>query len=268
MLPAIAHVECIVIAGADARRFAQAQFSGDVDALAPGRWQWNAWLGAQGRVLALMQLADPGDGSLLAVLRGGDGEAIWRQLSQFLLRSKASLRVESFAGCAGGELQEGAVRFHGGMLGLGYGSRSLWLDPELRGDVAGDAGVTAAWQLAEIAAGWPMLPRQAEPRLLPPALGLERLEAVSFKKGCYPGQEIVARLHYRGGHKWQLGHLSGPRPLPLGECLAPDGSLCATVLATATSADACHALAVIGITLNNTINILETLYRIDHTFRP
>ena len=57
------------------------------------------------------------------------------------------------------------------------------------------------WQLADIAAGLPWLGSEVSGEYTAPALGLERLPAVSLGKGCYPGQEIVARLHYRGGNK-------------------------------------------------------------------
>src|SRR5690348_10968315 len=83
--------QCIEIAGADARAFAQAQFSGDVRALHAGHWQWNAWLDAKGSVRALMHLADLGDGRLFALLRGGDAQALCADLRRYVLRSKVSL---------------------------------------------------------------------------------------------------------------------------------------------------------------------------------
>lgn len=267
-LPAIGHADCIVIEGADARRFAQSQFSGDVDSLAPGHWQWNAWLNAQGRIQALMHLADPGDGSLLAVLRGGNADRVRDGLTRFLLRSKATLRVESFTARAGGPQPEGQVSSVGGMSVLGYGQRSLWLDPVAVPAPDVDARTHADWRLADIKAGWPSLSHDDEPRFIPQALGLERLGAVAFKKGCYPGQEIVARVHYRGSHKYRLGHLQGEVPLARGEARDADGNISARVLDSVDDHGACHALAVIGIDDDNEINILGNIYRITRTFQP
>lgn len=266
-LPAIGHVDGIVIEGADARRFAQSQFSGDVDTLAPEHWQWNAWLNAQGRVQALMHLADPGDGSLLAVLRGGNADVIRDGLSRFLLRSKAALRVLSFTARFGGPQPETELLRDADMLALGYGSRSMWLDPVVVPDTTLDAAALTAWRLADIRAGWPSLPRDAEPRFIAQALGLERLGAAAFNKGCYPGQEIVARLHYRGGHKYRLCHLQGAVPLARGETRSADGSISARVLDVVLEHGVCHALAVISITHDSEINILGNIYRIVGTFQ-
>jgi folate-binding protein YgfZ len=267
-LPAIGHVDCIAIEGADARRFAQSQFSGDVDALAPGYWQWNAWLNAQGRVQALMHLTDPGDGTLLAVLRGGNADVIRNGLSRFLLRRKATMRVKSFTARVGGPQPEAELLLDAGTLALGYGLRSMWLDPVMVPDTAFDKAAHAAWRLADIQAGWPSLPRDDEPRFIPQALGLERLGAAAFKKGCYPGQEIVARLHYRGGHKYRLCHLQGAIPLDRGEARAADGSISARVLDAVVENGTCHALAVIGIQHTSEINILGNIYRISNAFQP
>ncbi|MGP1666770.1 MAG: CAF17-like 4Fe-4S cluster assembly/insertion protein YgfZ [Rhodanobacter sp.] len=68
--------------------------------------------------------------------------------------------------------------------------------------------------------GWPWLPEPTLNLCLPPALSLYRLHAVAIDKGCYPGQEMVARLHYRGGHKRHLHHVVLSQPV------APGSSLC------------------------------------------
>ncbi|HEX5960819.1 MAG TPA: folate-binding protein [Rhodanobacteraceae bacterium] len=208
----IEQVNCIAIEGIDARRFAQSQFSGDLRTLAPGHWQWNAWLDPQGRVAALLHLVDAGDGGLLAVLRGGNAGEMHAQLARYLLRSQTALSQRIFRGYADAALAPGRLEKDRHDLVLGFGERSLRLSPT-RTPV--DAPAANGWRLADIRAGWPVLPTEGT-RFLPPALGLERLGAVSFDKGCFPGQEIAARLHFRGGHKQQLGHLRGTAPLPAG----------------------------------------------------
>lgn len=217
--PTIGPVQCIVIEGAGAPRFAQAQFSGNVDALAPGHWQWNAWLTPQGRVRALMHLVDIGDGNLLVLLRGGDAQAICIALSRYLLRLPVRLTVREFGGGADGPADSGTAVRDGGDIVLGYGSRSLRLGTAT--NTPPDATASTTWRVRDIREGWPRLPA-GEPEFLPPALGLEHLQAVSFDKGCYPGQEIAARLRYRGGHKHRLYHLQGRAALPGGGTGAPE----------------------------------------------
>lgn len=217
-MPSVAtHVHCLVLEGADARRFAQAQFAGDVNALTPGHWRWNAWLDAQGRVRALMQLADPGDGRLLALLRGGDAEQARAALSRFLLRAQVRIATQVFDGCAEGAMPTGTIAMDPAGLALGYGDRSLRL---VVPGASIDPAASNHWRLADIRAGWPTLPA-GEAEFLPQALGLEHLTAVAFDKGCYPGQEIAARLHFRGGHKLALLHIRG------GASLEPHASLLA-----------------------------------------
>lgn len=265
-LSAIGTAQGIVLEGADARRFAQAQFSGDVDALRAGHWQWNAWLDAQGRVQALMHLADIGDGRLLAVLRGGDAEAIRAALARYLLRLRVSLAVESFAAQRGDPLPEGVARREGGAIALGQGARSLRLCPPSAG-TSPDPDVHRRWRLDDIRRGWPTLPGGA-PEFLPPALGLERLGAVALDKGCYPGQEIVARLHYRGGHKWHLARLRGPVLLPIGEIGGAAQATAARVLDAVPAEDAFEALAVLRTEGPSKINLLERIHQVESTFDP
>jgi len=250
-------VNCLLIEGADARRFAQAQFSGDIESLAEGRWQWNAWLDTQGRVQALMHLADLGGERLLAILRGGDAEATRAGLSRYVFRAKASVTVRIFSGHADGVLPLGHVDTNApGGIAIGYGDRSLRLKAS---GAHTDPAAANAWRLADIRAGWPTLPAGDAP-FLPPALALEKLGAVSFDKGCYPGQEIVARLHYRGGHKFGLYHVRGPVPLEPGATLHSDDAGLIRVLDCAMAEGAAEALIVAPKSDINVFNMLDNKY--------
>lgn len=260
--PAISGFDCIVMEGPAARRFAQAQFSGDVDALAPGHWQWNAWLDAKGRVQALMHLADIGDDRLLAVLRGGNAEVTRTALTRFLLRMQVRLTLRTFTGRHGDPVPHGIARVDAGQIVLGYGTRSLRLDPA---PDQPEPVARAAWRLADICEGWPNLPA-GESTFLPPALGLERLRAVVFEKGCYPGQEIAARLHYLGGHKRRLYHLHGTSPLPEGCIRTADGATSIWMLDAASGPNGVNALAV-ALDINvSKINIMDNIYTIHTKF--
>jgi folate-binding protein YgfZ len=253
-LVVLPEVHCIAIEGPDARRFAQAQFSGDVESLAQGRWQWNAWLDARGRVQALMQLGRVGEDRYLAILRGGDAERLRADLGRYLLRSKARVTARVFSGIAGDAVPAGQVDADAqGEIVFGYGNRSLRLESFGR---HADAEASNAWRLADIRAGWPTLPAGDE-LFLPPALGLERLDAVSFDKGCYPGQEIVARLHYRGGHKFGLCQLRGPNWLEPGGTFDAGDTDPVRVLDCAIADGSVEALAVISKSQSSTISILD-----------
>lgn len=261
---AIGKVACIVIEGADAHRFAQTQFSGDVDALAPGRWQWNAWLTAQGRVRALMHLADTGDGRLLAMLRGGDVDATRDALARFVFRMRVTLAVGHFTAFAGDPVADGTAGVDAdGVVVLGHGTRSLGLSPV---SAPSDPVAQEEWRLQDITWGWPSLPAEAEPGFLPPALGLEHLGAVAFDKGCYPGQEIAARLHYRGGHKLRLYHVRGSSSLSPGPTQVGDDATTAWLLEVVTNRKGTQALIVAPHGWLKEINILGNIYDVISIF--
>lgn len=262
MFPTIGEVACIAIRGVDARRFAQTQFSGDVEALASGRWQWNAWLTAQGRVRALMHLADIGDGSLLAVLRGGDAAAIHAELSRYVMRMDAGLALHRLTASCGDAVPAHAcfVALDGAIV-LGQGERSLRLT---QAAASTDAACQARWVLHDVRAGWPTLPA-GDHDFLPPALGLEHLGAVAFQKGCYPGQEIAARLHYRGGHKTRMHHVEGLHALAPGSW-RDGGNRLVTVLQSGMVQDKVETLLVMPVTDERTINILHNSYDVVSIF--
>lgn len=231
-----AAAQCIEITGADARAFAQAQFSADLRALQAGRWQWNAWLDAKGSVRALMHLADLGDGRLFALLRGGDARSLCGEMRRYVLRSKVSIEVsEGWHRRAGPGTTLGTISMQADSMGFGHGHLSLWLH---RDQVPESGDGNNALRLADVRNGWPTLP-PGDHAFLPPALGLEHLGAVSFDKGCYPGQEIAARLHYRGGHKLRMAHVRSESELAPGRPLSA-----AHPRAIVLDAIACEALAV------------------------
>ncbi|AIF47697.1 YgfZ/GcvT domain-containing protein [Dyella japonica] len=185
--------QILLLEGADATAFAQAQFSSNVQSLGVGRWQFGAWLDAQGRVLTLFHLARLADDTLLLLLRGGDAAAMAQSLQRFAFRSKVKLSVpEPRSLGAGPAVETYAVHREGDAYVFGCGDHSM---------TVGTTQPDDAWRLPQVRMGWPWLPHDVPGKLLPQSLSLERLEAVAFDKGCYPGQEIVARLHYRGGLK-------------------------------------------------------------------
>lgn len=96
--------------------------------------------------------------------------------------------------------------------------------------------------LADIRAGIPWIDAELRDQLLPHWIGLDRLEAVSVRKGCYPGQEIMARLHFKGGNKRSLYRIGSAVPLPTGATLrdTQTGEEAGCVLQCAHASSASH----------------------------
>lgn len=198
----------LTLDGADAVAFAQAQFCSDVASLSDGQWQWSGWLDAQGRALHFFALLRLSPTHLLAWLPSGDAQAFATQLGRFVFRTRVSLDAPADWSMAQPSGLAPAPRSwlaagDGYALDIGVGrSRVVALQPGAATGVDEDA--MQAWRLADIDDGLPLLAAQVSGMFVPQALGFEALGAVVHDKGCYPGQEIVARLHFRGGNKRHL----------------------------------------------------------------
>lgn len=204
--------QSVSIEGTDAVAFAQAQFSSHVDALECGRWQFSAWLSAQGRVRALFHLARPSANQLLLLLRGGDADALAAALERYVFRAKVSIAaIRPRQISTGPALALYALQATGSDLEFGCGDHRM--------HVSDTAASDTRWRLPQLQAGWPWLPATELDQWLAPALSLQRLQATVTDKGCYPGQEIIARLHFRGGHKWHLHGAALTHPVTAGSRL-------------------------------------------------
>ena len=227
-LPLIDDIAVIRLAGPDAEAFAQAQTMNDVAALPVGHWHWNGWLTPKGRVQALFALARVAPGDLLVLLLDHPAEAFRDALQRFVFRSKVRITVESGLGLRGewpGDASpDGAskqpearaesatfLRRPDGTLGLDFsatsGPRFGWI--AARGDAGPDADASARWRDEDLRHGLPRFGAGREHGWTPHMLSLDRLKAFSVRKGCYPGQEIVARTHYLGQSKRQAWWLDG-----------------------------------------------------------
>ncbi len=236
--------ETLYIGGSDAAGFLHAQLSSSVHELLPGRWQWSAWLNVQGRVQALLQLGRDPDGGYHALLRGGSAERLGRALQPFVMRAKVVIQASLQRYVLDTALPEGQLETHSDELIFGMGTHSWRLaaqSPSLT--PSDDIGQQA--RLEEIRRGWPRIPDNFLHRLLPPALGLEHLSAVRFDKGCFPGQEVAARLHFQGGHKYGLARLRIANPVRPGQTLEVPHTYPLKILDRVTSERGFEVLAVV-----------------------
>lgn len=233
----------VVLQGRDAVAFAQAQTMNDVALLRDGDWHWNGWLTPKGRVIALFALLRIDADTLWMIVPDADADALVERLRRFVFRSKVGLSVRDDVRVAGrqqaSDLASGnhwagdpatAIELDlSGRLDADHAGRSLRLGPAV--DAASDPSALEAWRRTDLAHGWPrMEPSQCE-QWTPQQLSLDRLQAYSVKKGCYPGQEIVARTHFLGQAKRGLGLLRTTMPLSPGAEVSVDGTSTGTVVA-------------------------------------
>lgn len=229
----------IRISGPDAADFLHAQLANDVHGITAGDSRLQAYCAPDGRVLALLRLIALPDGAWLAVLSRDLLATLAQRLRLHVLRADVSLeplgeqwqvlgvvgpRAEHTLATAGLDIPPEAGRVAGAsedaivvcidsttpryaIVGADEPLVRLW-------DRLAEAGPAApeAWIRADIRAGLVDVDASSSGRFLPQELNLDRIGAVSFGKGCYPGQEVIARLHYLGRTKrrvWRLRCAAG-----------------------------------------------------------
>jgi tRNA-modifying protein YgfZ len=236
----LSHTALLAVSGDDATAFLHGQLTNDVQSLAQGAAQWNGWLSPKGRLLATFLLLKRADGYLL-MLPAEIAAAIAKRLRMFVLRSKvkieeandryvrmgvagktAAAAVAQHFGSAPAAMR--AVEHDGVICTALDAQRFLVFAPPAQAQAMWDAlsrVATAAgpdaWEWSLVQAGIPIIVARTQEQFVPQMANFELVGGVSFKKGCYPGQEIVARMQYRGGLKRRMArvHLaSGERPQP------------------------------------------------------
>jgi hypothetical protein len=201
------------VTGEDARDFLHAQLTTDILNQAPERAAFAGWCSAKGRLLATFLVIPAAQGFCLQLAR--DLAAIVsKRLSMFVLRSRVKIadRSDEWAqhGIWDADWSGPEVSWAGDVATVRVGERRfLQLGPA----AAMTAPATVAeerWTLDEIRAGRPWISAATQDQFVPQMVNLESLGGVDFGKGCYPGQEIVARAQYRGQVKRRMQRLRAP----------------------------------------------------------
>lgn len=218
----LSHESLLLATGEDARAFLHGQFTNDLQNLGDDAAQWSGYCTPKGRLLASFLLW-PAKQGFLVLLPAALAEPFRKRLSMFILRSR--VRIEDVSsqwvrtGLAGPEAaallarhvqavpespmhtahQEGlriirldAERFI--LIGTPDVQRNLWRTLAQDADRVG----AAVWDLLTVRAGIAPVGEATREAFVPQMVNFDLIGAVNFRKGCYPGQEIVARTQYRG----------------------------------------------------------------------
>ena len=230
----------LAVSGPDAVKFLHAQCMSDVAALAAGHWQWSGWLTPKGRVIALFALLKVEEQTVWLVVPDADPATLGARLKRFVFRSKLAIEVRDDLVAAGAfqapQRAEGA-RLAGNVtegvemdMGAEGGPRCLRIAARTADQ---DTAALARWTRFDLAHGLPRLPPSQAEQWTPQMLSLERLRAFSVKKGCYPGQEIVARTHFLGQAKRGLALLEGEALPDVGAEVRAGGQAVGTLVSRA-----------------------------------
>ncbi|MCC7484803.1 MAG: folate-binding protein YgfZ [Burkholderiales bacterium] len=227
--------------GTEAGSFLQNQLTCDVNGLPPGRATYGAYCTPKGRALATFLLWRAAADQYYLQLPAAQREPTQKRLAMYVLRAKVKLedagplwemsglcgaeagpRVEAISGALA--RQERDVVAAAGVMAVRLpGERYLVLlsqaaQPETRRRLREDtqARPPAHWDWLDICAGIPFVGTATREAFVPQMLNLDLIGGLSYNKGCYPGQEIVARTHYLGRLKQRTYriHLAEGEPRP------------------------------------------------------
>jgi folate-binding protein YgfZ len=192
--------------GADAEKFLQGQLSNDVSALSPAALLRAGLHNPQGRTLALLWLIAADGGDILAVLPQQLLAMIGAQLRRYVLRARLTISDASAQYRICGLASPDACPAAAGRR-IGYGAREqrmLLLQSALEAVPSGPTMSRDQWRGLDIAAGLAQVYGATSGQFVAQMLNLDCIDAISFTKGCYTGQEVIARAHYRGRIKRRL----------------------------------------------------------------
>jgi hypothetical protein len=217
----------VLAEGPDAGSFLQGQLTNDVLLLPTGQARFTGYCSAKGRLMASFILLKVSNEQYLMVCHKDLLQATVKRLSMFVMRAKVKLTDASENYELRGLLGEAAnlacpslnsevpwqafqdaesyfIKLHPAKNSGTSVQRTLWIglkDSESSKEFLSQALTSATtddWQLAEVLSGISMVQTITSEAFVPQMLNYESVQGVSFKKGCYPGQEVVARSQFRG----------------------------------------------------------------------
>ena len=225
------YLNVIKISGRDAISFLNDQFTNDITALESGKWQFNGYCTSKGRLIALFRLF-VSDDCVYIVLPQGLSQQVVKRLQIYVFRAKVKFEtlVDYSVYCLPGVEAENIMgeipaqtfkhNENGFILNISIqADRYLAIlypsDTLSHLDVISQKTSEQLWRLSEIRDGIPNIDIETSEMFIPQHVNLDNLNGISFKKGCFPGQEVVARLHYLGKAKQTMRHIKIESTVPI-----------------------------------------------------
>lgn len=228
----LSHMGLMSVTGEQGRSFIHGQVTTDISSLNANQWRWGAHCDPKGKMLASFRTFAVEDA--LFMMMPTDTLALdLPQLAKYAVFSKAELADvtenylilgvageqaqtwvnDHFATESNSSIEQELTDIPGGVLLKDGGRFIIIMDRETAKAFLTSINQTifdaTAWKALEIQAGYPNLAASHQAQFVPQMCNVQAVKGISFEKGCYMGQETVARMKYRGGNKRALYILSG-----------------------------------------------------------
>ncbi len=188
----------IKVSGNDAETFLQGQFTNDVRQVTAEQDQLSAWCSSKGRIIVNFRLFKRDDAYYLLLPKDSIAFML-KRLQMYVLRADVKLEdVSDKLSCLGvvGDYPDNNFA----VLQVETGRYLVVVEAEIEGYEVDTGG----WELLNILAGLPQVVAATAEAFVPQMVNFQAIGGVNFKKGCYTGQEIVARMHYLGTVKRRM----------------------------------------------------------------
>lgn len=208
------HLAYLVVSGNDATKFLHAQFTNDLESLPVMHWQYTGYCTPKGRLLAFMIALKRAENDYLLILDSSVLEKFQPRLTMFVMRDDVSIQAGN--GTVLGAIDVLPADWNvdqppetGEALSAGDNclltiDEQRWMYIDASGSDSGTAKDADEWIRQDILAGIPAVSEATHESFVPQMTNMDLIGAVNFKKGCYPGQEVVARVHYLGRIKQRM----------------------------------------------------------------
>ena len=212
----LSHLSTLSFSGSDAKDFLQGQMTQDINSISDQSYKMTSILNPKGRII-VTGLIKEFKGNIFFIISKDLSEDCVQWLSRYILRSDVKISIEkNYIFGLNNENQKQLFKYDENQQQLNVSpismdhSRCILLaDDEVSlKDKSIESINESEWILSDIKRGLPILSKESSEKYIPQMINLDLLEGISFSKGCYTGQEVVARVQHRGKIKQRMFHIT------------------------------------------------------------
>ena len=254
----LSHLSTLSFSGSDAKEFLQGQMTQDINSISDQSYKMTSILNPKGRII-VTGLIKEFKGNIFFIISKDLSEDCVQWLSRYILRSDVKISIEkNYIFGLNNENQKQLFKYDENQqqlnvspISMDHSRYILLADNEVSlKDKSIESINESEWILSDIKRGLPFLSKESSEKYIPQMINLDLLEGISFSKGCYTGQEVVARVQHRGKIKQRMFHItteSNKCEIEHQSEIMHENSKVGSLVNSIMNKDILHSLAVINI---------------------